>query len=157
MCELTSVPENSTHLRNNKVKAGDYDLEFQSTILLACKYYRVILCTEDAFPVEIKADCFARQAWQLACHEHEVEYTVDQGIYKVEHYQIKYQGSQVHGEVKRNARPLATSHFGFQASTSQSDIADTQAYVTHLKSTNALVYKVSFSAFPLKDPSHIAI
>ncbi|KAF8586274.1 hypothetical protein K439DRAFT_1615265 [Ramaria rubella] len=131
------VADNTTRQWNTKVKATDYEEEFQSTILLACKYYRVILCTEDAFPVEIDADHFAWQAWQLACREHEVQYTADHVIYKV----IKYRGSQVCGEVKRNMRPLATSHFGFQASMSESDIADTKSYVMHLKSTNALVYK----------------
>ncbi|KAF8583281.1 hypothetical protein K439DRAFT_1617596 [Ramaria rubella] len=79
------VADNTTRQQNTKVKATDYEEEFQSTILLACKYYRVILCTKDAFPVEIDADRFAWQAWQLACCEHEVQYTADHGIYKVDH------------------------------------------------------------------------
>ncbi|KAF8586251.1 hypothetical protein K439DRAFT_1615249 [Ramaria rubella] len=140
---VTQVTPASAHPRKNKVKAGDYADEFHSTIILACKYYQVILCTEDAFPVEIDADHFARQAWQLACREHEVDYEADRGVYTV----IKYCGSQVCGEVKRNLRPLVTSHLGFQASAHASNIDDTKAYVSHLKSTNALDHENRTSLF----------
>jgi hypothetical protein len=55
--------------RRSKPKVADFDEESQSTILLACRYYRVLISTEKAFPIKLERDRFTRQAWQIACQE----------------------------------------------------------------------------------------
>ncbi|KAF8500066.1 hypothetical protein JB92DRAFT_3124658 [Gautieria morchelliformis] len=54
--------------------------EFHSTIHLACWYYRVILCTHELFPLENEQDRYLREAWQLACAEHEVNLKANRDV-----------------------------------------------------------------------------
>jgi hypothetical protein len=45
--------------RSGKVKARDFSDDMQSTILLTCHYYRVTVCTENAFPSPPDQDHYA--------------------------------------------------------------------------------------------------
>ncbi|KAF8505173.1 hypothetical protein JB92DRAFT_3098557 [Gautieria morchelliformis] len=93
----------------SKIKIKDFDPEFHSTIHLACRYYQVILCTHEPFPLENEQDRYLREAWQLACAEHEVNLKANRDVLNL----VKQRGSQVQGEVKRHARPVTTGHYKF--------------------------------------------
>lgn len=69
--------------RRTQLKAGDFQELEESTILLACHYYRVILTSQGAFPTERDQERFARQAWQLACQEYEVKLAGEPAIYRL--------------------------------------------------------------------------
>ncbi|KAF8531839.1 hypothetical protein JB92DRAFT_3138632 [Gautieria morchelliformis] len=97
--------------RRSKVKMTDFGLEYHSIIHLACRYYRVILCTTDPFPLEHDRVRLLREAWKLACSEHDMQVGASGDVFNM----IKQRGSQVRGELKRNARPVTTAHYKFDA------------------------------------------
>ncbi|KAF8576128.1 hypothetical protein K439DRAFT_1623097 [Ramaria rubella] len=74
---------NITSCRTKKPIAGDFVDEVESTILLAARYYHVLLCTGHAFPLELDSNLYAKQAWQLACQEHENHTLATPDVYKV--------------------------------------------------------------------------
>ena len=47
----------------------DYEITAQSTISLACRYYRVLICTENAFPNALDRERYAHECWELACQD----------------------------------------------------------------------------------------
>ncbi|KAF8528576.1 hypothetical protein JB92DRAFT_2863253, partial [Gautieria morchelliformis] len=102
------------------MKLTDFDLGFESMIHLGCRYYLVIFGTNDPFPLEEDMDRFLWAAWQIACTEYDV---------------FTLRGSQVRGEVKRNARPLITVHYKFDASedTAYEEIATLRTWIVPLR------------------------
>ncbi|KAF8528281.1 hypothetical protein JB92DRAFT_3107239 [Gautieria morchelliformis] len=64
----------------SKIKITDFNPEFHSTIHLTCRYYQVILCTHEPFPLENEQDRYLREAWQLACVEHEVNLKANRDV-----------------------------------------------------------------------------
>ncbi|KAF8465179.1 hypothetical protein JB92DRAFT_3136061 [Gautieria morchelliformis] len=98
--------------RQPKMKLTGFDLVFQSMIHLSCRYYPVIFGPNDPFPLEQDMDRFLWEAWQIACIEYDVKLGPTPEVFTL----IKQRGSQIRGEVKRNARPLITVHYKFDAS-----------------------------------------
>ncbi|KAF8506130.1 hypothetical protein JB92DRAFT_2964787 [Gautieria morchelliformis] len=123
--------------RRSKVKLTDFDAEYHATINLACRFYRVILCTEDPFPLDHDQDGYLREAWSLACKEHQVELGVDSAAFNL----IRQRGSQVRGEVKRNARPVATLHYGFSSSPDSAHRSQMATLAQTLTNKHTLVYR----------------
>ncbi|KAF8577141.1 hypothetical protein K439DRAFT_1639963 [Ramaria rubella] len=126
-----------TSRRTKRPIAGDFVDEVELTILLAARYYRVLLCTGHAFPLELDSDLYAKQAWQLACQEHENHTLATPDVYKV----LRHRGSQVRGELKRVIRPLVTAHYHLETSADAADTANTMALISRIKANNTLVYK----------------
>ncbi|KAF8527803.1 hypothetical protein JB92DRAFT_2826165 [Gautieria morchelliformis] len=81
-------------------------------------------------------DRFLWEAWQIACTEYDVKLGPTPEVFTL----IKQCGSQVRGEVKRNARPLITVHYKFDASedTTYEEIA---TLVRVLTLNNSLIYE----------------
>ncbi|KAF8510393.1 hypothetical protein JB92DRAFT_2940490, partial [Gautieria morchelliformis] len=123
--------------RRSKVKLTDFDAEYHATINLACRFYRVILCTEDPFPLDHDQDGYLREAWSLACKEHQVELGADSAAFNL----IRQRGSQVRGEVKRNARPVATLHYGFSSSPDSAHRSQMATLAQTLTNKHTLVYR----------------
>lgn len=71
----------STHVP--KPKAWDFGLESQSTILLACRYYCMLIATDNGFPTKLEQDQFAREAWELAIHDQETQMNATPQVYHV--------------------------------------------------------------------------
>ncbi|KAF8586877.1 hypothetical protein K439DRAFT_1631168 [Ramaria rubella] len=126
-----------TSRRTKRPIAGDFVDKVESTILLAARYYRVLLCTGHAFPLELDSDLYAKQAWQLACQEHENHTLATPDVYKV----LRQRGSQVRGELKRVIQPLVTAHYHLETSADAADTANTMALISRIKANNTLVYK----------------
>ncbi|KAF8531958.1 hypothetical protein JB92DRAFT_2845510 [Gautieria morchelliformis] len=103
LCSFTPIPG-----RHSKVKLTDFDAEYHATINLACRFYRVILCTEDPFPLGHDQDGYLREAWSLACKEHQVELGADSAAFNL----IRQRGSQVRGESQMTtlAQTLTNKH-----------------------------------------------
>ena len=67
----------------SKVKVSDFEPEHRSTLSLTCGYYKVILCTEDPFPLEQEQDLFLQEAWKLACLDYKEKLHADRAIYNI--------------------------------------------------------------------------
>ena len=70
---------------NCKPKASDFSQEFHTSILLACKYYQVLIATETSFPTKLEQDRLAREAWELANREYDVSLIASSDVYHVVH------------------------------------------------------------------------
>lgn len=66
-----------------KPKISDFSEEVTSTLHLACSYYRVFIATRNGFPLKLDQDQFSQEAWQLAVHENNTEFTATLDVYRV--------------------------------------------------------------------------
>jgi hypothetical protein len=78
-CVIRRTGQSGSNHRS-KVKLNDFDVEFHSTIHLACRYYRVLLCTHQPFPLEHDQDRYMHEAWHLACTKHEVNHKASNDV-----------------------------------------------------------------------------
>ncbi|KAF8489745.1 hypothetical protein JB92DRAFT_3129305 [Gautieria morchelliformis] len=117
------------------MKLTDFDLAFQPTTHLGCRYYLVIFGTNDPFPLEQDMDRFLWEAWQIACTEYDVKLGPTPEVFTL-------RGSHVRGEAKRNARPLITVHYKFDASEDTAYEEEIATLVRVLTLNNSLIYEL---------------
>ncbi|KAF8580308.1 hypothetical protein K439DRAFT_1619904 [Ramaria rubella] len=146
---------NITSHRTKKPIAGDFVDEVESTILLAAHYYCVLLCTEHAFPLELDSNLYAKQAWQLACQEHENHTLATPDFYQVvcllnSHKRTHYVAHTLPSFVSMQAKSGVSSnmpydplspHITISKQLDPADTANTMTLISCLKANNTLVYK----------------
>ncbi|KAF8488237.1 hypothetical protein JB92DRAFT_3017747 [Gautieria morchelliformis] len=93
--------------------------------------------SKDPFPLDHDQDGYLREAWSLACKEHQVELGADSAAFNL----IRQRGSQVRGEVKRNGRPVATLHYGFSSSPDSAHRSQMATLAQTLTNKHTLVYR----------------
>ena len=66
-----------------KPRVTDFGEEFHASILLACKYYQVLIATETGFPTKLEQDTLACEAWELANCEYHVSLIATSDVHHV--------------------------------------------------------------------------
>lgn len=72
-----------------KPKISDFSEDITSTLHLACSYYRVFIATRNGFLLKLDQDQFSQEAWQLAAHEYNTDFTVTLDAYRVVGYFVQ--------------------------------------------------------------------
>ncbi|TBU21789.1 hypothetical protein BD311DRAFT_782729 [Dichomitus squalens] len=91
-----------------KPKASDYEAHASRMIVRACRFYSVLICTEDPFPDDEKQVLWADKAWLSVCQEVQVFYRMTDHIEQI----IIERDSHARGSLRDLVRPWIESTYG---------------------------------------------
>ncbi|KAI6024221.1 hypothetical protein EDC04DRAFT_2606585 [Pisolithus marmoratus] len=102
----------NSNAKKGQLKAADYDSDVCAVLKTAIEIYCTILLMENLFPTSVQEVDWAKNAWSLAGHHHNIKLTHDGGILKL----IVAQRTHIHGQFKLKAHPIITTTFSFKMS-----------------------------------------
>ncbi|TBU36436.1 hypothetical protein BD309DRAFT_984946 [Dichomitus squalens] len=122
---LERPPFKDDKVPKGKPKASDYEAHASRMIVRACRFYSVLICTEDPFPDDEKQVLWADKAWLSVCQEVQVFYRMTDHIEQI----IIERDSHARGSLRDLVRPWIESTYesrtslripGFSTSTQMS-------------------------------------
>ncbi|KAI5990446.1 hypothetical protein EDD15DRAFT_2369863 [Pisolithus albus] len=139
-------------------KAADYDSDVRAVLETAIEIYCAILLTENPFPTSVQEVDWAKNAWSLAGHHHDIKLSHDGGILKLVRFR-QYQGllnsttdqivarsTHLRGQFKSKARPIVTTTFGFEMSADTGVQTRNRLLVSELKQDSAFIFRARGSS-----------
>ncbi|KAF8954315.1 hypothetical protein BDZ97DRAFT_1913946 [Flammula alnicola] len=123
---------------NSRPKTADYDEITKQCIVEAIREYRCRISANIPFPDHADETTMARDSWDDACHELDVDYMLTPRINKV----ITNRGSHTRGELKTKARPIVETFYSFESGQNRKIIAKNRGLAEALKDEYGYAYKV---------------
>ncbi|KAI6016623.1 hypothetical protein PISMIDRAFT_116936, partial [Pisolithus microcarpus 441] len=108
----------------------------------AIEIYCAILLMENPFPSSVQEVDWAKKAWTLACHHHNIKLTNDAGILKL----IMARSMHIRGQFKSRARPIVATLFGFEMSADKAVQTKNRLLVSELKEDSAFIFRTHGSS-----------
>ncbi|KIK26764.1 hypothetical protein PISMIDRAFT_94290 [Pisolithus microcarpus 441] len=118
-------------------KAADYDSDVRAVLETAIEIYCAILLMENPFPSSVQEVDWAKKAWTLACHHHNIKLTNDARILKL----IMARSMHICGQFKSRARPIVATSFGFEMSADKAVQTKNRLLVSELKEDSAFIFR----------------